>query len=387
VAPFKEREGLDRADAKAGIADHASRLAIVKGKITKLQDKVADGKPLADDLAALVAEKQEMEENTPRDPVRYVDDVTPESLSEQMSRNKVLGMISGEAGFLTVVTSRYCKSVNIRTFLGGWSGDGTRIIRKNSFIDVDGILSVLCMAQRSSIREMAKVVALEEDGTRAKDTGLMSRFMFSLPRNMVGMRRLEENEVDPVLLEYWNRTVNRLMSLPQEGTVVISKGARDLQRQWALAIEARMGRGRDLEFFSDWGGKAQRGHSSRVAGLLHMLEHERDPLGTELSERTMKRALKVCDYFMAHSREAYDMAFSDQAGDPNKVKEAMDKVLKFARKGGKFNARDSYVKTGIRPAALAKEAVEMLVSHFFLLESVDGNGKPLYELNPKAREK
>ena len=62
---------------------------------------------------------------------------------------------------------------------------------------------------------------------------------------------------------------------------------------------------------SDWGGKCA-GTALRIAGLLHCVENRTAPEKTLVSERTMKRATRITNYFLKHAQYAYSVMGADK---------------------------------------------------------------------------
>ena len=67
----------------------------------------------------------------------------------------------------------------------------------------------------------------------------------------------------------------------------------------------------DLEDMSDWGGKCA-GTALRIAGILHCVENRISPDKTLVSGRTMKRAIKITEYFLEHPQYAYSVMGADK---------------------------------------------------------------------------
>ena len=104
------------------------------------------------------------------------------------------------------------------------------------------------------------------------------------------------------LNEQYEKILLDLLSLPYPNSdmpiIRLDGDALDVYRQFSEKIEARLLT--DLEDMSDWGGKCA-GTALRIAGILHCVENRISPDKTLVSGRTMKRAIKITEYFLEHA--------------------------------------------------------------------------------------
>lgn len=157
----------------------------------------------------------------------------------------------------------------------------------------------------------------------------------------------------------------------------LSDDALGMQTDYLRWLEGRIGEDGDLRHMSDWVGKAQRGHSSRIAGILHALERE-DPFAVEVSEGTMGRALDICQYYLAHARRAYAMAFEREEDGVDL--ELCGRIIKYLRREGSASLRQAY--RHVRCTKLeAEAAMAKLESHHWVFPRRSEAGASYYEFN------
>jgi hypothetical protein len=136
------------------------------------------------------------------------------------------------------------------------------------------------------------------------------------------------------------------------------------------------------------------GKVARIAAILHVAEHAREPgggLDQRVAPETMARAIRLAESFLIpHARIAYSEMGSDPA-----VSKALRIVALIRQKGALWLARReaySECRPAITSAKDADAPLELLVDHHFLRpvepEQVSGKRgrKPAarYQVNPKV---
>ena len=139
--------------------------------------------------------------------------------------------------------------------------------------------------------------------------GLIARFLYASPPSMIGGRRFCTPEIPAETSTAYKEMIYQLMGIPKpdEPTVLtLTPHATDViahhfhEHEIYLAGEGQM--------ISDWASKYI-GAVLRIAGLLHVAEPDRDD--DEISSDTMRRAIQIGKYFLAHSAYAYSMMGND----------------------------------------------------------------------------
>jgi replicative DNA helicase len=160
--------------------------------------------------AAAVATDAALETDSIRVPVMpqlVADDITPEAaaslLADQGGR---LAVLSAEGGIFATLTGRYSGQPNFELFLKAHPGDMLRVTRKGRDAeDVDHPALTLGIAtQPHTLTEIAHVPGF-------RDRGLIARFLWSLPENTVGRRKVGAPPPPAELLTTYTATLRMLV--------------------------------------------------------------------------------------------------------------------------------------------------------------------------------
>ena len=253
-------------------------------------------------------------------PVRFfADDCTGEALTSLISENGgILSVISTEGGIFDIMAGRYCAKTNIDVWLKGHCGDAIyvdRMSRKSECIPHPALSAVLTI-QPSVLNEIM-------ENTTMTGRGLIARFLYAFPPSKIGSRVFRSPAVPPEITEEYKQLIFRLMTLPvpdEPAVLHLCEEAADVisahfdEHEKYLAGEGQV--------ISDWAGKYI-GTVLRIAGLLHGAESKSNEA---ISAETMMRAIRIGQYFLAHSCYAYSMMGSDL--NIRKARFVMAKLLK-----------------------------------------------------------
>lgn len=300
LSPLRTMETMARKHAKLEIDRAKAERDVLALKLENAKKEAAKNPSSEYKVRDLVGKLQAFE--VPRDPRLTIEDITPETLASRLSEHGCLAILSSEGGIVDNLSNRYSKAnnANYKLYLKAWSGDPHQVDRQDREEVIERpLLTIGVICQPESFQEII------ENVRGARKLGLLSRFLFSVPTSLVGDRTLAIRPVPQQIEGTWGAALSRLMAL-KPGTIILSADAREIQRQYALALERRIGPGGDLEHIADWIGKVQRGQTSRIAALLHVLEVE-NPYGIEVSADTMKRALALSQYYLCHAKKAFEM--------------------------------------------------------------------------------
>jgi hypothetical protein len=198
--------------------------------------------------------------------------------------------------------------------------------------------------------------------------------LFSVHKSLVGKRDLKIRSIPEDLHAKWKQTLERLWRLPK-GVIYLSPEAEELQREFALSLERRIGDNGDLNYIADWIGKLQRGQSSRLAAIIHCLEHN-DPCNTPVSPATMRRSIGLCKYYLGHAKRAFEML---------KPKDDLDyqlayRLVDFCKDKIEVSFANFSAHTKKKKSEL-EETVNLLQEHNFLLDH-PSKGKSWFKVNP-----
>ena len=302
------------------------RKRILEKKQKVLEDQIAKGKAEMKDMEMIAEEIASFEEETPLQ--LYVDDVTTEKLVSVLSVNKGrAALISSEGGIFDTLAGIYSRNVNIDVMLKGYSGDPIRVDRigRASECVMDPALTILLMAQPNVVAEVL--------GNKTfRGRGLTSRFLYCMPRSLVGKREEDSPPVAAELSEGYDRKIVNLLEdeytrNPRE--IDLNEEARWQLLSFAKEVEPKLA-GEYAEI-ADWAGKLV-GNTLRLAGLLcragRMLGHDflDDEPQLSVDGPTMAGAIRLSRYFLRNALAAYDAL-------PEKTMIALaGKILEMIRK-------------------------------------------------------
>lgn len=238
----------------------------------------------------------------------YTSDVTPEKLAELLySHNGRFAILSSEgAEFFEMASGRYSDKINIDVYLKGYSGENIVIDRKGSpsiLIDKT-ILTIGVFAQPSVIKNIPQ---------NFSERGLMQRFLYSLPKSLVGYRKITPQPIPLDVKENFERNIYKLFKIiTNEGEKSITSKeltfdteASDYLKKIQEEIEIML-RNQDMNMtFKGWLGKLV-GQIIRIAGLLHVAEHIiANQIRSIISIDTLKKADQLRSYFIKHAEAAF----------------------------------------------------------------------------------
>ena len=254
--------------------------------------------------------------SVPVSPRLLADDATSEAtaslLAQQGGR---MAVMSTEGGLFETLAGRYSECVlNIDVYLKGFSGDTLRVDRKSRPPEyVPNPALTLCLTvQPDVIRGLAG-----KRGFRGR--GLLARFLYSLPRSLVGYRSTTSPPVPQELRQGWGLVVRDVLKIPnplegQEHGIQLSGDALEAFQAFRNRVELQLRPGAELHDIQDWGNKLA-GAVARVAGILHLFTHHADvrPWEVRMARATIEAAVRLGDYFSGHASVAFGMMGADPA--------------------------------------------------------------------------
>lgn len=417
AAPLYRIEREAREEAKERKREHetkremlAARKQVLIRKASKLEDEEA--------WAATQKELEEVAEELSAaeefvSPRLISDDATPEALAELLSRHeRGIAVISAESAIVDNLLGHYSDKgkANLHVVCKAYEAEGTSTDRRGSaeLVIPRPLLGITLFAQPFVLGNVLG------HGT-SREQGLVARFILvdASGASYVGHRQIDPppDKVPAPLHEVWEGIVKKVKAAvgtekpakpsdPESGvsfagfaveegqrflTLSLSPTSKKLLTGVELDVEPRQAEGGDLEFFRDWIGR-HHGRIARIAGLLHLAEHDAEaPIGSD----TMSRAIRIGEYLLAHGLLA--LSAPDQS---------LRRTLKWLAHfdGDEVSHRDIHNgplgKNGKaeRAAELAGKAVEMgalrLVPPSGEAPSAKGGRPrgPRYQINPQLRE-
>lgn len=276
--------------------------------------------------------------------VLTADDVTPEVLANKLKeQDECLSIISSEGGIFDVLSGAYSKVVNIDILLKAYSGDYVRVDRigRESISLKKPKLTILLMVQ-------PKVLENILSNSIFSGRGLNARFLYSIPKSMVGSRHLTTEEIGSDVKQDFYSLINSILNEDATfiDTISLTDEAYKELEAYHDKFEIRLKT--DLKDIGAWAGKLV-GNVLRISGLLTrafgikydpFLDNETpDNDGNYIvQKKTMMDAIKLGNYFLDHALYAFDMLGLDS--NKKNAKRIVDALLKQEPKHDSITARD-----------------------------------------------
>lgn len=188
-------------------------------------------------------------------------------------------------------------------FAALWSGNDRRVDRTNddSFTLRSPRFTISIMTQPKVLHSF-----LANKGKHWRDTGLLSRFLFSYPVSTIGFRAEDVNfPIVADLSAYDARILEILSSAPCSGsvenvTLKFEDSARRSLAEYANLIEINI---RPNAFYSDISDAASKiaENAARMAALFHIFEGYEGPI----KEDTLSRAISICNWHLAEFKNLF----------------------------------------------------------------------------------
>ncbi|QGV82572.1 YfjI family protein [Streptomyces ficellus] len=314
----------------------------------------------------------------PAKPRLLADDATPEViaslLAEQGGR---LSVMSAEGGIFDIIAGRYSGTPNLDVFLRGQAGDRLRVDRRGreEFIEAPALTMGLTV-QPGVLEDIGRIKGADE-------RGLLARFLYSLPKSLVGYRKvLTEPIPDAVAATYEEHVTALTMSLTDwtdPAVLQLSPEAGDVLVAFEKRQEPRLReRGGDLAHVQNWANKLG-GATCRLAGLLHLAAHPSNGHTEPISADTMRAAVKLTDYFTGHALAVFDLMGADHTAARA---HAVLEVLR-AQQWSEVSKRDLMVKLSraeFPTVADLDPALNLLEDHGYIrcqpVQRSGGRGRP-----------
>ena len=240
----------------------------------------------------------------------YVDDVTPEKLTEALAENdSAISIISSEGGIFDVLSGTYSNKVNIDVFLKAYSGENISVdrIMRQSISVRNACLTILLSAQPIVISELMS-------NKKFRHRGLTARFLYTTPRSLVGSRSLNCEPVSAATASKYKSLIYNILQEQRHGEAEIihlTNNAKQTLSDFYDWVEKRLAG--EFSMYSDWLGKLV-GNTLRIAGVLARCSVFKKDIGDAIFEcdndvviddEIMNNAIKIGRYFLVHAVNAY----------------------------------------------------------------------------------
>lgn len=258
--------------------------------------------------------------------VLNVNDATPEALAMEMYRQGgKIGIIDDEGCIFDILSGIYSSGpVNINIFLKAYDAENYTVLRrtKESIELKKPLLTMGLMVQPEHFADAM-------NNRQFSGRGFIYRFLFSFPESRAGYLKMNSPSIPPQLRKQYGDLINRLlrMPLPPEIPVIqCDKEAGLLFSDYFEHLQKEIRNGGIFEDMSEWALK-QFGKALRIAGILHLCEHEP---AERLTGQTAMNAIGIATWSESHAFNA----LSDSASEPTEIKNAKY-ILKKLKKSEK----------------------------------------------------
>ena len=324
-APIVERERELAENAGPEITAAASKRRIAESRLSRIEKSAAsetdpDARAsLTAEAAALAGEISRL--RVPPAPRLFTNDATPEAIGSLLSeQGGVLSILSAEGGgIFEIIAGRYGDGrPNLEVFLAGHAGDTLRVDRKGRPTEFVGrpALSMVLAVQPA-------VLARAGRNPDFAGRGLLDRFLYAVPRNLVGHRRVDPEPVPDAVRSRYHATIRRLaadLATDPQSSIPFTPSALETLRDWLRTLEPRRAADGDLGHVAGWASKLD-GAVIRLAGLLHIATQVeeagyRQPIG----RGTVAAAIILGEYFLVHALAAFAaMGADDRLADARAI--------------------------------------------------------------------
>ena len=231
-------------------------------------------------------------------------DVSPEECTTILdTQDGLLAIMSAEGRIFDIITGRYSNGEpSLTPFLEGHAGDPLRVNRRGRYewIDRPALTIGVCI-QPAVLKWIASK-------PRLRGQGMLARFLYSVPPDLVGYRISEPPSIAAEVRGSYENTLKALvLSLAEwddPQILALDSAARKVIVEYLALIEPRLRPEGDLFGIRDWAGKLA-GAVVRIAGLIHVSGHLTDGYQKPITESTMRRAVSIGDYYATHALAAF----------------------------------------------------------------------------------
>lgn len=314
TAPIEEWERGEAARLAPVVEKARTERAIKEKRKARLEDEAAKAKDHGEAAdkggqAAKMANELAAQAEQLAYPRVLADDVTPEQLARLMAEHgERLAVFSAEGGIFETMAGRYSQGVpNLDVFLKGHAGDWLRVDRR---VGVPVVMEKPALTLALAVQPDVLRAIVNKPGFRGR--GLLARFLYALPPNLLGQRRPSPAVVPECVRADYRDCILRLLALKPEfdGSPVRLSLSAEAAKAWlafSIRLEPRLGPGGDLRHLADWAAKAA-GAAVRIAGLMHAARAagEGSPIVGAIEGDTMVAAVLVVEtYFIPHAVAAF----------------------------------------------------------------------------------
>lgn len=293
--PIRDFEAAQAEAAKPALKDHAAALSAWMAKCAGVTEKIRqlakDKKPTAEMEAAL-RDLQHEKPEPPRVPRMIYTDITPEALGYQLAKVwPSAGIVSSEAGIVlgSHGMGRDSGMRNMATLNLLWDGATISSERRTteSWSARGARLTVALQVQEPTLRDFFR-----QQGTLARGTGFLARFLIAWPASTQGARPFTEAPANWPSLAAFHRRIAAILGQPapidEEGAlqpiaIPLSQEAKAAWVEFHDTIESELSSGGELYDVRDVASKIA-DNAARLAAMFQMFEYGIGAVGYDAFE-------------------------------------------------------------------------------------------------------
>jgi replicative DNA helicase len=226
-----------------------------------------------------------------------------------------IALLSPEGDVFDQMAGRYNQGAgpNLGVYLKGHAGDLLKVDRRGRPPEY---VERPCLTIGLAVQPEVLQGLVGRPGFRGR--GLLARFLYSLPKSLVGRRQAGAPPVPPAVADRYTLELHALaasLATPDgyEGTALLTldREAAELLLGFERDLEPRLAAGSgDLAHLAGWAAKLA-GATCRLAALLHLASHLRDGWAQPISRDTLTAAIGLADYLIDHARAVFDLMGAD----------------------------------------------------------------------------
>lgn len=298
------------------------------------------------------------------------DDITQEALARLMYENDgVLSIVSSEGGIFNMMNGKYKSTSDYDIYLKAYSAKEPIKIHRVGRAPVEiehPTLSIILAVQPIVINNVM-------NNEEMNGKGLNSRFLYAKPKSRVGSRKYEVKEMNDFSKNNYMNALARLMAMPTSETpriIELSEGAKQMANAYFDEIEGIL-KEMPATPLKAWIGKLH-GQTMKIAGVLHVMEHIEKSDLILVSEKTMKNAIEMGRYFLAHARYTYKASGMSDRPEEKDAKYILKRIEESAKpaKPAKLSKKEVFDlckdKTGFEKVEYLNDGLNELVRRGYI---------------------
>lgn len=363
---------------------------ILAKRLELLMKSAITGDTIAESKAADLSDTL-MEMEIPVLPRIIASDVTPEAVVRLLSeQNGRIGIFSSEGGeLISIMGGRYSKNgrSNLEVFLKAHTGERITVDRSDRSREP---ITIKDPALRIMLCLQPSVLKSAWQHRDFKDRGLTGRFLWVLPEDLMGRRKIDVPCVSPEVKVSYNSHIQRLLDGPWDGPITLKLSSNAMERlsDFRRKHEPKLGPEGQYREMKGWASKLP-GSIVRFAGLLHIANFATSPefLKEPISEKIMAQAIRLGDYYSAEV-EKIQILYGES--EETQIASRILNVISVNQLQS-FSERDMYRTLGLKkdeitgPLALLKETFHIRRAPIHPHDPTKKSGRnssPIWEVNP-----